>query len=142
MRSMERRCKALLCEGEERIKLWSSFFESESDDSVKMISKSMKGYNDSVKDSQAHEQAFFDSVLEVFRTRQNNYAMAFYDHLFPVGENIQYYIQRVKELLEKGKGQEWLVKSLQESLDDLEVKRRGYLCSAPDLYRIHFNINL
>jgi len=142
MKSAQSLCEALLASGEERQKLWNSFLDLENKTSVHAIAKSMRGYNDSLHNTSDHEKVFFDNIINIFRNRPNKFANAYYNNLFPSGENLQYYVERVKALVDEAQGLDILVRNLQETLDDLEIQRRGYLSSAPDLLRLQFNIHL
>ena len=70
-----------------------------------------------------------------------SFSQTYYDFLFPHKDRISHYIKRVNQLLEQAQGNVWLTKSLKDSIDDLERKRRGYLCSAPDIMNEFFNIS-
>lgn len=138
----EQRCEALRCGPEQRTKLYESYHNTENKLSVKMLEQSMSGYSHSALNTEKDVDTFFDTVLKVFQTRNNEFAQAYYRAMFPHKENISYYLQRVNELLVKAEGNDWLSKSLKDSIDDLERKRRGYICSSADVMKEFFNITL
>jgi len=142
MKLAETNCEALRADENQRAKLLESYLDPENKLSVQMLGESMSGYNYSPKNNEEDVEFFFENVLQIFQTRNNEFAQMFYRSLFPHKENINYYIERVQQLLPKAEGNDWLLKSLRESLDDLERKKRGYTCSAPDVMKEFFNINI
>jgi len=124
-----------------RQKLFESYLDPNNKLSVQMLQQSMNGYNHSPRHTPNDEHLFFDNVVHVFQTRNNEFAQSFYNNLFPYKDNLTYYIERVQKLLESAQDNDWLKKSLLNSLDTLEGKRRGFLCSAPDLMKEFFNIS-
>jgi len=142
MKEAEQNCLALRADENARKELWKSFIDPENKLSVQMLEQSMSGFALSLRHTEEDVKNFFDHAVNVFQTRNNEFAQTYYSSLFPEKENLNYYISRIKQLLEEAKDNVWLVKSLNESLDDLERKRNGYICSTPDLMNEFLNISL
>jgi len=141
MKLAETRCEAMRAHGILRQRLFESYLDPHNKLSVQMLQQSMNGYNHSPRHTPNDENLFFDNVVHVFQTRNNEFAQSFYNNLFPYKDNLTYYIERVQNLLESAQDNDWLKKSLLNSLDTLEGKRRGFLCSAPDLMKEFYNIS-
>jgi aminopeptidase N len=140
MKLAQYRCEAMRAEGEERKKLFESYLNPENKLSVQILEQSMTGYNYSLQQNEeADVNTFFENVLSVFQTRNNEFSQAFYRALFPHKENINHYLDRVKTILDQAQGKDLLVKSLKDSLDDLERKRKGYECSAEIINKFNSN---
>ena len=142
MKLAEKRCEAMVAEGEERKALFESYINPETKLSVQVISQSMVGYNSSSLTSQADTEAFFNNVLQIFKTRNTEFSLKFYSALFPHKEDFTQYVSKINRLIEEASGIEPLLKALQNSLDNIERKKKGILCSAPDLFKEFFNIHI
>jgi len=142
MKLAEQRCGAMRADDAERATLYQSFLNPETKLSVQMAEQAMTGYSLSNRTTEKDGDVFFDNVLGIFQNRANEFAQAFYRSMFPHKENISNYLERVQALLEQAKGNDWLTKSLKDSVDDLERKRKGYICSGADVMREFFDISL
>jgi aminopeptidase N len=142
MKLAEQNCLALRADDNARKELFKGFLNPENELSVRMLGEAMSGFNHSLRHTEEDVKQFFDNVINVFQTRNNEFAQTYYSSLFPEKENLGFYIDRVKELLQEAKDNVWLIKSLTESLDDLERKRKCYLCSSVDLMKEFLDISL
>jgi aminopeptidase N len=142
MKLAEQRCGAMRADDAQRSTLYQSFLNPDTKLSVQMAEQAMTGYSLSNRSTDKDADVFFDNVLSIFQNRANEFAQAFYRAMFPHKENISNYLERVQALLEQAKGNDWLTKSLKDSVDDLERKRKGYICSGADVMREFFDISL
>jgi len=140
---MESRCEALRAGPEARKQLWKSYLDADNKLSLEVIEASMQGYNSSVHNkADEHEDLFFGSLIEVFKTRGNEFAQSFYNFMFPKGENIQGYIERIEKILPESEAYDWLVLSLKTSLDNLEDKKKVYACYGADALKNRSEIRI
>ena len=138
-----RYCEAMRAVGPERAQMWKNFLDPTHKVSIRFFQQETQGYNHSLQNKEEHAELFFNEIENVFKIHSGEFAANFYNGLFPHGERIDYYLKRVKEILEKQHGvQNRLTKLLKNSLDDLEMRKRAYECSAPEVLREFFNIHL
>ena len=133
MKLAQQRCEGARADEEQRKTLLESYLNPENKLSVQMLEQSMNGYNHSLRHTEKDVEVFFENVLNIFKIRNNEFAQAYYRAMFPYKENVDYYIQRLQSLLEEATGNDWLLKSVRDSLDDLERKKRGHVASEADL---------
>jgi len=67
-----------------------------------MSGASMRGYRLSPRYGKEDEKKFFDDVLRVYKEKDNFFGRSFVDNLFPRGDNVAYYIERLNEIREEG----------------------------------------
>jgi hypothetical protein len=97
-----------------------------------MVGEAMVGfshdrhYDDLIK----YEKPFFDVLPHIFKTKNNEYAKSFYHNLYPKGENIPYYQERITELLGLNLGNDVLTKCLRQSID-MEFRRQKAYATFP-----------
>jgi len=130
----ESKCEALRAGQDARKNLWKSYLDADNKLSLEVIEASMQGYNASINGkAEEHEDLFFGSLIEVFKTRGNEFAQSYYNFMFPQGENIQGYIERIEKILPESEAYDWLVLSLKTSLDNLADKKKVYACYGSDV---------
>jgi len=135
-------CETMRATLSERKKLWEKFLDANDKTSIQTFQQQTVGYNYSLRNNEEHEKAFFDELENVFANRSIEFAVKYYHNLFPLGERIDYYHQRVTEILSRSKEQNRLHKLLKDSLENLEMRRRAYELAAPEVLKEFFNISL
>ena len=55
----------------------------------------MSGFNSEIHldDLAQYEPKFFEILEHIFKTKDSEYAKAFYSSLYPIGDNIEFYIK-------------------------------------------------
>lgn len=106
--------------------VWKGFLQKGTE-SIKLIAASMSGFN---RGQKIYADAFFDVVLDIFRTQPIEYSRVFYTNLFPCGDDLETYLERTKDLLKKvdTSKEAWLTRFLKESEDDLTRRIKAYKC--------------
>jgi aminopeptidase N len=141
MKLAEKRCDAVRAEGEDRKNLFKSYLDPENKQSVQMFGQSMTGYNASQLTNDEDINQYFDNILTIFKTRNNEFASTYYNSMFPHKENIDEYIQRTTKLLEQADGNDILIRCLKESVDELNRKKKGFEVSAADLTKENLTLS-
>ena len=61
-----------------------------------MAAEAMCGFNHEchLNDLVQYEKQYFDILPTIFKSKQPEYAKSFYTNLYPIGENIDYYLLR------------------------------------------------
>jgi len=131
MKSNQITTQAMIASPEEMKKLWESFFDEATTESVQSIGDKMSGFNLSIHENELenYHNLFFEKILSVFKTRSRDYSREFYECLFPAEDSLKKYLENTKELIAKTpEGEEWLKKILKESYDDLERRIKCHEC--------------
>ena len=127
----EKECTNLLISNEkERAAAWEAILNKDNKDSVRLITQSMKGFNNERLELKAYHDLFFNLVVDVFRTRNKEFSKAFFDYLFPISDDFDYLIAQLESLLNKCGDVELLTlhKMVQESLDNTERRFKACEC--------------
>jgi len=127
---------------EERANLWKSYLDSNDKTSLHMAGASMRGYRISLRYNEEDEKRFFDDVLQVYKDKDNFFGRSFVESLFPRGDNVVYYIDRLNEIKEEGEKNAFFRKQIGRFVDELERKKACYTSCMPDLMRLAFDINI
>ena len=80
----------------------------------------MSGFNNEIHldDLAQYEPKFFEILEHIFKTKDSEYAKAFYSSLYPIGDNIEFYIKQCENLLQnKNITNDILIRNLKESID-------------------------
>ncbi|CAD8054197.1 unnamed protein product [Paramecium sonneborni] len=107
--------------------LWSYFINFDKHESVQQVSQVMRAFNHEkfIDQLGKYESRFFDIIVQVFETKESEYAKAFFNNLYPVGENLELYQLLSKEALAKTKN-DFLIKLLKESIDINDKRIKAY----------------
>jgi len=123
MKTMEKKCEAIVADPAKLKQLWESFLDEKSTESMKIQGAAMEGFNRSIHEEELakYHQIFFDNILEVFKKKSRESGKEFYYSLFPNKDTLKEYLEKVKDLQTKlPSGEDWLLRILKESSDDLE----------------------
>ena len=90
-----------------------------------MAEEAMSAFNHEIhaKLLVAYESQFFEALTEIFKTKDSEYAKAFYNSLYPRDDNVDYYIEQCKKLLASEGINDILSKLLKESID-MDTRRQ------------------
>jgi len=137
MKRQEAKFEAIMTPKNLRPKLWASYLDPNNKNSKQILAASMSGYKQGR--SKEEKEKFFEVLLDVFKNRTSEFAKQFFSSFFPDGDDLVYSINKIKEIRPKAEG-DWLPRLLDNMMDNLERKRKIYLCCAPDLLNLAFNI--
>jgi len=141
MKRNEKKLEAMRADSKARKQLWETFLDPNDKTSLHMMSEAMRGYRLSLRNNEEDEKLFFDNVLKVYETKDAFFARAFVAELFPQGDNVAYYLERLNEIKDKATNA-LLKKQIGEYKDQLERKKKCYSACAPDILRLSFNIHI
>jgi len=120
---------AVLVNKEEREALWKTFFDPDIKESNHLIAEIMRGFNDEghLEELESYYGEFWKRLPEVFKTRSREYSRAFFNSLFPCGDNLEEQLANVQNLLKEcPEDQLTFKKLLQQKGDDLQRRLRTY----------------
>mmetsp|Transcript_26778 Transcript_26778/g.23723 ORF Transcript_26778/g.23723 Transcript_26778/m.23723 type:complete len:110 (+) Transcript_26778:2276-2605(+) len=93
----KRRFEVSLGTSEEREKAWNSILDKNDKTPLKEQQSVMVGYLVSPRyEASSDEKKFFDAAEQVFRDRDSMFAKAYFRDLFPKGDNVLYYMERLR----------------------------------------------
>ena len=87
------------------------------EESVAMVSSAMAAFNHDIFEEELveFEQRFYEVLPEIFATKESEYAKAFYSHLSPISDNIEFQQKEIERLLNSKLESDVLIKVLKES---------------------------
>ena len=123
------KCSAIMASPEEKDALWKRFVIQDKNESEKMISALLCGFNheDAYPENDRFIDPFFDILIEVFLKSSSVYANSFFEYLYPKSNDLELLIKKNEELLKKcPESLSQLVRQIKESTDSLERKISCY----------------
>jgi aminopeptidase N len=131
MKTMEKKCEAIIADHAKMKQLWESFLDEKSTESMKLQGAAMSGFNHSIHEEELakYHAIFFDNVLDIFKKKSRESGKEFYYSLFPNKDTLKEYLAKVKDLQTKlPPGEDWLLKILKKSSDDFERRIKCTEC--------------
>lgn len=119
--------KAIIADEHAKESYWNSFLNPNNSDSMIVQEARMKGFNNAQKQTLKYTNLYFDVLLSVSRSRDNEFSKTFQNGLFPITDDFVFLEKKLKRLLEQcGKKDLSVEKFLKEKLD--EMRRRMDCC--------------
>ena len=95
-------CLTTMEDEEEKNKLWEDIFLNKNQEmSVTLIGFIMKAFNNPFQIDSYYDQAFFDSVLTVFKNFNREYSKVFFTRLYPKTDKVDFLINNIENLKTK-----------------------------------------
>lgn len=119
--------KAIIADENTKQSDWSSFLNPNNPDSRIVQEARMIGFNNERKQMLKYAILYFDVLLNVSRSRDNEFSKTFQNCLFPITDDFGFLEKRLEQLLEQCEEKDMSVeKFLKEKLD--EMRRRMNCC--------------